>query len=75
MHKAYSHGEEERMILIAEMRSAATSGHYHADKRLIKQCDEAYVDWTRKYCADAILGIFMVAEVDAGSLDLVSEVE
>lgn len=58
-------GEEEEMILIAREAFRGYFGHYHADKRLNKsQCDEAYVDWTRKSCAARDSGNFLVSEID-----------
>lgn len=41
-------------------------GHYHADPRLDRrQCDEVYIDWARRACADrSIAERVMVAERD-----------
>jgi ribosomal protein S18 acetylase RimI-like enzyme len=58
-------GEEEDVIRIAQEAFRGYLGHYHADKRLNKsQCDEAYVDWTRKACAARESENFLIAEID-----------
>lgn len=58
-------GEEETIILIAQEAFRGYFGHYHADKKLNNsQCDEAYVDWTRKACAAKDSENFLVAEVE-----------